>query len=131
MSEDKQSFGESARENAKIGDEQTGHGVEDILSREDRGGKIERTERSSGTGRTERIERTAPTADRESVPAANVPGNTSETGGTPSPSDTGPGLPRTTSPSPLKRPAGCAAPTGALLVTSIAVLGLVLKQRFR
>lgn len=133
MDDNTRSFGEAGRESIENGKQSSGHGVGDVLSRADRGGKIERAE---GTERTER--RSAdPVTNRESVPGTDTRGNTSETG---TGSGSGSGLPifggggtgrRTTLPSPLGGKGGCTAPTATMFIASISLLGAILKHKHR
>ena len=120
MDNKSRSFGETVRNTTMAGGQRIGHGIEGVRSRVG-GRKTVRTERS-GTDTAQ---------DRESVPAANIPGNTSETGaGTPA---TGSGnTPRGTGlPSPLGRPAGCSAPTGALFIATVTMLGALRRSKHR
>lgn len=135
MDDTTRSFGEAGRESIEHGKQSSGHGVGDVLSRVDRGGKIERPEAPE---RTER--RTSePTTARDSGPGTNIDGNTSETG-TGSGAGSGSGLPifggggtgrRTTLPSPLGGKGGCTAPTATMFITSITLLGAILKHKHR
>ncbi len=120
MDNNSRSFGERVRQTTSSGKQRLGHGIEDVRSRVG-SRKVVRSERTG----------TAPAPDRDSTLTSNIPGNTSETGVGSPVAGSGERPRGTTLRSPLGRPAGCTAPTGAAFIATISLLGAIIKSRQR